>query len=99
MTAQPSVGAAGRHLAVCLPVRDEVGQTSVGELVAKVPRELVCFGRVLKASARGKQNMIMVVDVIKAADVEGGAISAIDRIRRPIKNLSTKCELVGDLPL
>jgi hypothetical protein len=26
--------------------------TSIGELVAKVPRELVCFGRVLKASAR-----------------------------------------------
>jgi hypothetical protein len=81
------------------PSTPPTGPLWPGNLVAGVPREVISIGGVLEASTGREQQVIMFIEVVKAADVEARAVLATDRIRRLIKYFSPECQLFSELPL
>lgn len=60
--------------------------------------QIVILG-ILKGSASRKQNVVVLVDVIKSTDVERRAILSVDLGRGLMKYLSTERQFFCDFPL
>ena len=72
---------------------------SVGDLPTQIPGIHVSRGSVLKSSARRKQQVIVFVEVIIAANREARLIRLSDVISGLMKYLATKRQFIGELLL
>ena len=66
------------------------GSNSVSELPTQVPRKKVGLRGVLESPPYRKQQVIVLIKVKLTADVEAGAIDAIDGVSCLMENLAAK---------